>query len=356
MCGVNKVTPALFARYPDASGAGRGDAGRRSKPLIQDDRVLPRRRRSRSSAWRRALVESHAGQVPGEHGGARRAARRRPKDRQRRARPRPRRPGPAGRPPRAARRQPHRPRRTREDPRWSSSSSGTLLPAERWTVRVRHAASCTAGASASPKPLCDRCAVRESCDYFQRGSALVEGARPRRRARAPSRPGPRSRPPAGHRRAAGAADVDDDEPDSGSSSPRRSTRFPARFRTPSAEHRRSSSRTSRRANCSRRWRSSRPTRSSASTRARRSPNATGTTATRFPTASSSSRARSRTSSETEDDVVTEIGETLIHEVGHYFGLSEEEIEEIEERYWNRRQRLADGVERRRGGRGRRRSR
>ena len=28
-----------------------------------------------------------------------------------------------------------------------------------------------------------------------------------------------------------------------------------------------------------------------------------------------------------------IGETLIHEVGHYFGLSEDEIEEIEERYW-----------------------
>ena len=28
-----------------------------------------------------------------------------------------------------------------------------------------------------------------------------------------------------------------------------------------------------------------------------------------------------------------IGETLIHELGHYFGLSEEEIEEIEERYW-----------------------
>jgi len=28
-----------------------------------------------------------------------------------------------------------------------------------------------------------------------------------------------------------------------------------------------------------------------------------------------------------------IGETLIHEVGHYFGLSEDEIEEIEEQYW-----------------------
>ena len=39
-------------------------------------------------------------------------------------------------------------------------------------------------------------------------------------------------------------------------------------------------------------------------------------------------------SETEDEVVTEIGETLIHEVGHYFGLSEEDIEEIEDRYWH----------------------
>ena len=35
----------------------------------------------------------------------------------------------------------------------------------------------------------------------------------------------------------------------------------------------------------------------------------------------------------DDDVRAVIGETLIHEIGHYFGLSEEEIEEIEERYW-----------------------
>lgn len=40
-------------------------------------------------------------------------------------------------------------------------------------------------------------------------------------------------------------------------------------------------------------------------------------------------------SENEDDVVVAIGETLIHELGHYFGLSEEEIEEIEEQYWRR---------------------
>jgi predicted Zn-dependent protease with MMP-like domain len=38
-------------------------------------------------------------------------------------------------------------------------------------------------------------------------------------------------------------------------------------------------------------------------------------------------------SEDEDDLVVAVGETLIHEIGHYFGLSEEEIEEIEERYW-----------------------
>jgi predicted Zn-dependent protease with MMP-like domain len=43
----------------------------------------------------------------------------------------------------------------------------------------------------------------------------------------------------------------------------------------------------------------------------------------------------------EDDLVVAIGETLIHEVGHYFGLSEEEIEEIEEKYWGTRDR-SDG--------------
>jgi predicted Zn-dependent protease with MMP-like domain len=37
--------------------------------------------------------------------------------------------------------------------------------------------------------------------------------------------------------------------------------------------------------------------------------------------------------EDEDEIRMVIGETLILEVGHYFGLSEEEIEEIEERYW-----------------------
>lgn len=37
--------------------------------------------------------------------------------------------------------------------------------------------------------------------------------------------------------------------------------------------------------------------------------------------------------EEDGDIVGVIGETLIHELGHYFGLSEDEIMAIEERYW-----------------------
>lgn len=36
----------------------------------------------------------------------------------------------------------------------------------------------------------------------------------------------------------------------------------------------------------------------------------------------------------DDEEIREcVAETVIHEFGHYFGLSEEEIEEIEEKYW-----------------------
>ncbi len=41
------------------------------------------------------------------------------------------------------------------------------------------------------------------------------------------------------------------------------------------------------------------------------------------------------SSDDEDDLIVAIGETLIHELGHYFGLSEEEIEDIEENFWRK---------------------
>ena len=35
----------------------------------------------------------------------------------------------------------------------------------------------------------------------------------------------------------------------------------------------------------------------------------------------------------DEDIRQCVAETVIHEFGHYFGLSEEEIEEIEEHYW-----------------------
>jgi predicted Zn-dependent protease with MMP-like domain len=35
----------------------------------------------------------------------------------------------------------------------------------------------------------------------------------------------------------------------------------------------------------------------------------------------------------EDEVRDCVAETVIHEFGHYFGMSEAEIEEIEEKYW-----------------------
>jgi predicted Zn-dependent protease with MMP-like domain len=37
--------------------------------------------------------------------------------------------------------------------------------------------------------------------------------------------------------------------------------------------------------------------------------------------------------ETDEDIRDCVAETVIHEFGHYFGMSEEEIEEIEEKFW-----------------------
>jgi predicted Zn-dependent protease with MMP-like domain len=37
--------------------------------------------------------------------------------------------------------------------------------------------------------------------------------------------------------------------------------------------------------------------------------------------------------ENEDEVRDTIAETVIHEFGHYFGMTEEQIEEIEEKFW-----------------------
>ena len=65
----------------------------------------------------------------------------------------------------------------------------------------------------------------------------------------------------------------------------------------------------------------------------RSPSARGTYGNTLPDRVLIFQGPHEREAEDEDDLVVAIGETLIHEIGHYFGLSEEEIEEIEEKYW-----------------------
>lgn len=42
----------------------------------------------------------------------------------------------------------------------------------------------------------------------------------------------------------------------------------------------------------------------------------------------------------DEDLAVAIAETLIHEIGHYFGMSEEQIEDVEENYWRKRGRTS----------------
>ena len=37
--------------------------------------------------------------------------------------------------------------------------------------------------------------------------------------------------------------------------------------------------------------------------------------------------------EDDEEIMGCVAETVIHEFGHYFGMSEDQIEEIEEKYW-----------------------
>ena len=85
--------------------------------------------------------------------------------------------------------------------------------------------------------------------------------------------------------------------------------------------------------CSRSSRSSLATRCSGCIKARRCPSAAGATATRCPIASPSTSSPIVEACEDEDEIRDCVAETVIHEFGHYFGMSEEEIEEIEEKYW-----------------------
>ena len=109
--GVNRVTPALFKRYPNAAALAAAHADE-LEPQIHSTGFFRSKAKS-LMGMARALVERHGGEVPEDDGCARRTAGRGTKDRKRRARTRARRAGAAGRSSRAAGVEPdwHRPLR-----------------------------------------------------------------------------------------------------------------------------------------------------------------------------------------------------------------------------------------------------
>ena len=168
-------------------------------------------------------------------------------------------------------------------------------------ARVGRRRSCTAVASAGRNRCAIACAVAEDCDYYRADHWPIE-VTPHDRAKF-------------ERLVAEAI-----------------TLIPKRFRR-EMRNWRWSSRTSRAPTCSRKWTSSRRIPCTASIRARPCRSAAGDFGNALPDRITLYQRPIEEDCDDEDEVRAVIGETLIHEVGHYFGLSEEEIEEIEERYW-----------------------
>ena len=324
------VTPALFKRYPDAKALAQATTAE-LEPQIHSTGFFRAEVASRSSAWRTALVERARRRGAGRHGRARRAAGRRPEDGERRARPRARRardcrsiatccawPTGSASP-------------KSDDPVVVEQQLCDALPPERWT-RTSDTLILHGRRICRPKPLCDRCAVQDVCDLLQHASRRrPRRRRPQRRGKAGARRRRqrkrRKRPTASMTRARSTP-----------SSLTRSPAFRTQFRDAMAniaivvEDEPSPTLLARDGD-------------RAARHAARSLSGTPLTERRWDYGNAlpdrillfqgrierdvRGRGRSRSSS---------IGETLIHEIGHYFGLSEEEIEEIEEQYWHGRRR------------------
>lgn len=170
---VNETTPGLFARYPDAAAMARAEP-EELEPIVQPTGFF--RMKSRAlSGMSRALVERHAGQVPASMddlvklpGVGRKTANvvlghalgipGLPVDRH-------------------VLRVAGRIGLVRsEDPEIVEAQLCRLLPPERWT-RASDALILHGRRICKPKPLCDRCRVRDECDYFRK---LGSKAPPRR--------------------------------------------------------------------------------------------------------------------------------------------------------------------------------
>ena len=175
---VNQVTPALFARYPDAPALARAEP-EELEPLVQPTGFF--RMKSRALAgMARTLVDQHAGQVPASMdalvdlpGVGRKTANvvlghalgvpGLPVDRH-------------------VLRVAGRIGLTRSnDPEVVERDLTALLPPDRWT-RASDALILHGRRICKPKPLCDRCFVRDDCAFFRGlGARVTPASRSRRR-------------------------------------------------------------------------------------------------------------------------------------------------------------------------------
>jgi len=178
---VNEATPALFRRYPDAAALAAADQAD-VEALVKSTGFF-RQKAKAIIGMSRALVTGHGGQVPAAMdalvtlpGVGRKTANvvlghalgvpGLPVDR-------------------------HVLRVTNrigvadsEDPEVVEQQLCERLPKDRWT-RASDTFILHGRRVCKPKPECDRCAVRDDCDYFQSGAALAETPRATRAKAAP---------------------------------------------------------------------------------------------------------------------------------------------------------------------------
>jgi endonuclease-3 len=175
---VNAVTPALFRRYPDARALARAEP-EELEPQIQSTGFFRMKARS-LAGMARAVVERHGGEIPPAMdalvalpGVGRKTANvvlghalgvpGLPVDRH-------------------VLRVANRIGLVQsDDPERVEETLCALLPAERWT-RASDALILHGRRICKPKPLCDRCLVRDDCAYYQRlGAKATPRAAARRR-------------------------------------------------------------------------------------------------------------------------------------------------------------------------------
>jgi endonuclease-3 len=182
---VNEVTPALFERYPDARALAGAEAGALER-LIQPTGFFRQKARA-LVGMANGLVDEHGGDVPASMDALVRL------------------PGVGrktanvvlghalGVPGLAVDRHVLRVANrlgvaASEDPEVVERQLTQALPPRAWTVAsdtlILHGRRVC-----KPKPLCDRCAVRARCEFFQRGGAAQR--RPAGRGRAPGKRGAR---------------------------------------------------------------------------------------------------------------------------------------------------------------------